>query len=165
MVRLILQKLIFPSGMPPILARQGRWNWLKYAFEVITQDLLYKKINEVHCQMTFYPWIREVFNSHASGVRYYLRLQWKWLQSTLREQNYFQSQELFFSNFDSNTRCKNEVEDITEKLYSRFGDTVSQKIDLTAYDRHWDDPPALELIWNIGQKARPTWGSNPRPLD
>ena len=52
--------------------------------------------------------------------------------------------ELFFKNFDFNKICKNELDDKNEKIISRFGDELSQKIDFTAYGHHRDHPSAWE---------------------
>ena len=50
--------------------------------------------------------------------------------------------EMFFKNFDFNKRCENDVEDNNEKNLSRLTDTLSQKIEFTAYCFHRDQPPA-----------------------
>ena len=62
----------------------------------------------------------------------------------LREQNFFVGKELFFKNFDFNNRCQNEIEDKNEKIRSRFGNTLSQKIDFMILGLHRDYPPAWE---------------------
>ena len=67
------------------------------------------------------------------------------LEIGLWDQKIFQGKRFFIKNFDFNKRCKNEIEDNNENKWSRFSDTVSQKIDFTVWDLHRDHPPA----WNL----------------
>ena len=66
----------------------------------------------------------------------------------LSRKMFFQGKEMLFKNLDFNKRCKNEIKDNNEKLYSLFSDSLAQKIDFTVYGHHRDQPPAWELaIW------------------
>ena len=67
----------------------------------------------------------------------------------LRKQNFFQRKD-FFDKFYFNKRCKNEIEYNNEKIFSRFSESVSNKIDFMAYGYHRDQPPAWELIIERG---------------
>ena len=58
---------------------------------------------------------------------------------------FFQGKEMLFKNLDFNKRCKNEIKDNNEKLYSLFRDSLSQKIDFTAYGHHRDHPSVRKL--------------------
>ena len=50
-----------------------------------------------------------------------------------------------YEHCDFNYKCKNEIGDNNEKMYSRLSDTVSHKIDHTAFGFHIDQPLAWEL--------------------
>ena len=62
-----------------------------------------------------------------------------------------------FINFDLelsylNMRCKNEIKDNNDKIWSRFSHTLFQKIDFRSYSLHRDHPPVWELIFKIDFK-------------
>ena len=77
----------------------------------------------------------------------------------LREQ-FFPRQEFSFKKFDFKKRFKTEIEEISEKICSRFNDTVSHKIDFTVLNSHRDHPLAWKLrcFFLIFIRLKPTFG-------
>ena len=67
--------------------------------------------------------------------------------SKRKDKQFFQGKELFFKNFDFKKRYENDIEFCYEKICSRLSNTVSHKIDFTAYGLHRDYPPTRELIF------------------
>ena len=58
---------------------------------------------------------------------------------------FFRGKKLFFKIFDFNKRCKNEIVNNEQKIYSRFSFPDPQKIDFTTHGLQRDHSPAWEL--------------------